>query len=81
MVANNPLFSGRWTLKKFNATVVNDIWPEVLFFTGVATGESPVQNFLAFRAGVVSPLLTQRNPSVFSGGRCDDARHQGLGNR
>jgi hypothetical protein len=49
MVANNPLFSGRWTLKKFNATVVNDIWPEVLFFTGVATGESPVRNFLAFR--------------------------------
>jgi hypothetical protein len=53
MVANNPLFSGRWTLKKFNATVVNDIWPEVLFFTGVATGELfPVRNF---RAGVASP--------------------------
>lgn len=39
MVARNPLFSGRFTIKKFNATVINDIWPEVFFFTAVATGE------------------------------------------
>ena len=38
MVAKNPLFAG-WSLKKFKATVVNDIWPEVLFFSGVATSE------------------------------------------
>lgn len=45
MVAQNPLLSGnsggkRWSLiKKFNATVINDIWPETLFFTLVATSE------------------------------------------
>ncbi|PBK97795.1 UPF0187-domain-containing protein [Armillaria gallica] len=37
MVAYNPVLRGKWTLKKFNATVINDIWPEVLFFTAVAT--------------------------------------------
>lgn len=42
MVAQNPLFAG-WSLKKFKATVVNDIWPEVLFFSGVATSESSMQ--------------------------------------
>ena len=36
MVAENPLFS-KWSLKKFKATVINDIWPEVLFFAAVAT--------------------------------------------
>ncbi|PPQ67751.1 hypothetical protein CVT26_007038 [Gymnopilus dilepis] len=37
MVAANPLFRGSWTIKKLQATVVNDIWPEVLFFSLVAT--------------------------------------------
>ncbi len=37
MVAKDPLF-GHWTVKKFSATVVDDIWPEVTFFTLVATG-------------------------------------------
>lgn len=37
MVSANPLFAGGLTLKKFNATVINDIWPEVAFFTLVAT--------------------------------------------
>jgi len=36
MVSANPLF-GKWTAKKFQATVINDIWPEVLFFSLVAT--------------------------------------------
>lgn len=36
MVASNPLFRGTWTLKKFNSMVINDIWPEVLFFSLVA---------------------------------------------
>ena len=39
MVAENPLFSD-WSLKKFKATVINDIWPEVLFFSAVAASES-----------------------------------------
>jgi putative membrane protein len=40
MVASNPLFNG-WSLKKFNATVINDVWPEVSFFTLVAASTSP----------------------------------------
>lgn len=39
MVAYNPVFRGKWTVKKFNATVMNDIWPEVLFFTSIAVSE------------------------------------------
>ena len=39
MVAQNPLWSGSWGVKRFNATVINDIWPEVVFFTLVATSE------------------------------------------
>ncbi len=42
MVAENPLFS-KWSLKKFKATVINDIWPEVLFFSAVAASESSVR--------------------------------------
>ena len=38
MVAKDPLF-GHWTAKKFAATVLDDIWPEVIFFTLVATGK------------------------------------------
>jgi len=57
MVAKNPLFSGRWTIKKFNATVINDIWPEVLFFTGVATGECLV--FEITRWGLWLPVTDE----------------------
>ena len=39
MVAANPLFRGTWTLKKFSATVINDIWPEVAFFSLVAASK------------------------------------------
>ena len=40
MVAANPLFAGGTSVyKKFKATVINDIWPEVLFFTAVAASE------------------------------------------
>ncbi|KAJ2926685.1 hypothetical protein H1R20_g10406, partial [Candolleomyces eurysporus] len=58
MVASNPLFSGRWTLKKFNATVVNDIWPEVLFFTAVATAVAVVTNLGYHNLSIGSTLLT-----------------------
>ena len=37
MVSSNPLYRGGITRKKIEATVINDIWPEVLFFTLVAT--------------------------------------------
>lgn len=39
MVAANPLFQGGSFYKKFQATVINDIWPEVLFFSLVGTSE------------------------------------------
>ena len=38
MVNHNPLFVA-WDLKRFVATVANDIWPEVVFFSLVAAGE------------------------------------------
>ena len=37
MVSSNPLFHGRWTAKKFGATVIDDIWQEVTVFTLFAT--------------------------------------------
>jgi len=40
MVADNPLFQGSLSWKKLQATVINDIWPEVLFFTLVATSKN-----------------------------------------
>jgi ion channel-forming bestrophin family protein len=40
MVAANPLFAGGSYYKKFKATIINDIWPEVLFFTAVGASES-----------------------------------------
>ncbi|KAG7092130.1 hypothetical protein E1B28_008504 [Marasmius oreades] len=46
MVAANPLFRGGWSWKKkLAATVLNDIWPEVLFFAGVATMVATVNVF------------------------------------
>ncbi len=36
MVAQNSLSPGRWVLKRFEATVANDIWPGVLFYTLLA---------------------------------------------
>ncbi|KAF9525416.1 Bestrophin, RFP-TM, chloride channel-domain-containing protein [Crepidotus variabilis] len=36
MVSSNPLFR-KWSIKKFQATVINDIWVEVAFFSLVAT--------------------------------------------
>ncbi|KAF7313151.1 hypothetical protein MKEN_01001300 [Mycena kentingensis (nom. inval.)] len=38
-MVQSAFFTG-WTLKKFNATVINDIWLDVAFFTLVATGGS-----------------------------------------
>ena len=39
MVAASPFFRGTWTLKKFNATIINDVWVEVAFFSLVASSK------------------------------------------
>lgn len=38
-MAGNTIFSGRLTTTKIKATVINVVWPELLFFTLVATSE------------------------------------------
>ncbi|KAI0634951.1 UPF0187-domain-containing protein [Trametes polyzona] len=57
MVAKNPLFVG-WSLKKFKATVINDIWPEVLFFAGVATMVTLVSEMTSHKLSFSSAMLT-----------------------
>ncbi|KAJ7167138.1 Bestrophin, RFP-TM, chloride channel-domain-containing protein [Mycena crocata] len=57
MVASNPLFTG-FSLKKFNATVINDIWPEVSFFTLVAAMVSLVTKMTPHSLAVPNTLLT-----------------------
>jgi len=58
MVAQNPLFRGRWTLKRFQATVINDIWPEVFFFTLVAVMVYLVSTLTDVNLGISAQLLT-----------------------
>jgi len=58
MVAQNPLLSGRWSIKKFQALVLNDIWPEIFVFTGIATMVVTVSKFTKHNLGINSALLT-----------------------
>ncbi|KAF8881233.1 Bestrophin, RFP-TM, chloride channel-domain-containing protein [Infundibulicybe gibba] len=58
MVAHNPLFAGQWTIKKFKATVINDIWPEVTFFTLVATMVCLVSEMTDHELVIPNQLLT-----------------------
>ncbi|TFK66120.1 UPF0187-domain-containing protein [Pluteus cervinus] len=62
MVARNPLFHGRWSVKKFQATVINDIWPEMIFFSLVATMVTLVSKMtetkLQFDTGLLTVLGT-----------------------
>ncbi|KAF8067906.1 Bestrophin, RFP-TM, chloride channel-domain-containing protein [Lyophyllum atratum] len=58
MVAHNPLFHGKWTAKRFQATVVNDIWPEVLFFTLIATMVTLVSKLTPHTLSIPNSLLT-----------------------
>ncbi|CAA7268837.1 unnamed protein product [Cyclocybe aegerita] len=58
MVAQNPLFRGRWTWKKFGATVLDDIWPEVIVFTLFATIIVLVSEKTRANLGVSNQLLT-----------------------
>lgn len=50
MVAKNPLFL-TWSAKKFQSTVINDIWPEVIFFTLVATSAYSLPNLPMYIEG------------------------------
>jgi len=58
MVANNPLFSGRWTAKKFQATVINDIWPETTFFTLIALSTRSRFLYRSFRLSINPTVVT-----------------------
>ncbi|KAF5318581.1 hypothetical protein D9619_010751 [Psilocybe cf. subviscida] len=58
MVSSNPLFRGSWTIKKFQATVINDIWPEVAFFTLIATMVACVQELTDRPINISNQLLT-----------------------
>lgn len=58
MVATNPLFAGGPFYKKFKATVINDIWPEVLFFSLVATMVTLVSKMTSTELSISSAMLT-----------------------
>ncbi|KAJ7848581.1 UPF0187-domain-containing protein [Mycena olivaceomarginata] len=58
MVAQNPLFRGGWTMRKFSATVVNDIWPEVAFFTAIAAVVATITEKKIHNLAVNNALLT-----------------------
>jgi len=58
MPAENVLFKGGWSLKKFNATVINDIWPEVLFFSLIAAMVSLVSEMTPHNLAIPNGLLT-----------------------
>lgn len=65
MVAHNPLFSGRWTLEKFQATVINDIWPETAFFTLIALSTCcllPVSILSSEHNSTVVSLVSELTP-------------------
>jgi predicted membrane chloride channel (bestrophin family) len=58
MVAENPLFRGGFTMRKFSATVINDIWPETAFFTLIATMVAIITKRKIHDLAVSSSLLT-----------------------
>ncbi|KAI0076497.1 UPF0187-domain-containing protein [Panus rudis PR-1116 ss-1] len=59
MVAENPLFTGSiWSTKKFRATIINDIWPEVLFFTLIATMVTLVSTMTSVSLAISNQMLT-----------------------
>ncbi|KAF7289844.1 hypothetical protein MIND_01358800 [Mycena indigotica] len=58
MVAQNPLFSGGHVMRKFSATVINDVWPETLFFTAVAVAVAVVTETKTHNLAISNSLLT-----------------------
>lgn len=57
MVSQNPLFHGGLSIRKLSATVINDVWVEVLFFTLVATMVSLVSDMTSHQLAVNPVLL------------------------
>ncbi|KAG8678260.1 hypothetical protein FRC09_019980, partial [Ceratobasidium sp. 395] len=58
MPAHNPLLSGGFSLRKFRGTVLNDLWPELLFFTGIAAMVSCVCKYTKTNLAFNPQLLT-----------------------
>lgn len=58
MPAANPLLSGGFSLRKFRGTVLNDLWPELLFFSGVAAMVSSVTLLTDVNLAISNQLLT-----------------------
>ncbi|KAF9041460.1 Bestrophin, RFP-TM, chloride channel-domain-containing protein [Panaeolus papilionaceus] len=57
MVTTNPLFL-IWTGKRFRATVIDDIFPQVLFYTSVSTVVTLVSAKTPIHLGVSNQMLT-----------------------
>ncbi|WWC88091.1 uncharacterized protein L201_002995 [Kwoniella dendrophila CBS 6074] len=47
-----------WTIYRFASTVLDDIWPIVLFFSGIATMVCCVSEFTSTNLGISSVMLT-----------------------
>ena len=59
-MAKETLFSGKFTKMKLRATVINAMWPELIFFTLVATSEflSPISLRTCELNDLVTPVIT-----------------------
>ncbi|KAJ3531970.1 hypothetical protein NMY22_g7935 [Coprinellus aureogranulatus] len=58
MVTANPLFRGTWTLRRLQSTILSDIWPEMIFFSLVATVVALVQFKTDTNLAIGNQLLT-----------------------
>ncbi|KAF8530774.1 Bestrophin, RFP-TM, chloride channel-domain-containing protein [Gautieria morchelliformis] len=54
----SSFLTARWSVKKFNATVIDDIWPETLLFTLIATMVAAVTEMTRHKLQVNNALLT-----------------------
>ncbi|KAL5528341.1 hypothetical protein ACEPAF_7477 [Sanghuangporus sanghuang] len=57
MVTKNPIFM-KWSIKRFQATVINDIWPETLFFSLVATAVTLISKMTTKSLVINNQMLT-----------------------
>lgn len=55
---SNVEWTGSWSPKKLKATVINDIWPEVTFFTLIATMVTLVSQKTSHSLSISSALLS-----------------------
>ncbi|KDQ06409.1 hypothetical protein BOTBODRAFT_39608 [Botryobasidium botryosum FD-172 SS1] len=58
MVVKNPLTRGKWTAKKFQATVIPNITVELILFTGIAAAVTCVTKLKIHNLGIGSTMLT-----------------------